>query len=79
VLWLIACVNSTSLMLARAAARQRDRRPRALGASRASSNNLQSKAPLVSAIASAMGLGLAMLMLKLFEHGLTTQFHIHER
>ena len=34
---------------------------------------------VLSAIASALGMGLAMLMLKLFEHGLTTQFHIHEK
>jgi len=26
-----------------------------------------------------LGLGLAMLMLKMFEHGLTQQFHIHEK
>jgi predicted permease len=81
VLWLIACVNGTSLMLARATARQREIALRgALGASRWRIVQQHAVEGLVlSAIASALGLGLAMLMLKLFEHGLTQQFHIHEQ
>jgi predicted permease len=81
VLWLIACVNGTSLMLARSTIRQREIAVRgALGASRwRIVQQLAIEGLVLSAIASALGLGLAMLMLKLFEHGLTQQFHIHEK
>jgi predicted permease len=81
ILWLIACVNSTSLMLARATTRQREIAVRgALGASRwRIVQQLAIEGLVLSTIASAVGLGLAMLMLKLFEHGLTKQFHIYER
>jgi hypothetical protein len=74
VLWLIACVNGTSLMLARSTARQREIALRgALGASRwRIVQQLAIEGLVLSAIASALGLGLAMLMLKLFEHGLTS-------
>jgi predicted permease len=80
VLWLIACVNGTSLMLARSTIRQREIAVRgALGASRwRIVQQLAIEGLVLSAIASALGLGLAMLMLKLFERGLTHQFHIHE-
>ena len=81
VLWLIACVNATSLMLARSTTRQREIAVRgALGASRwRIVQQLAIEGLVLSAIASALGLGLAMLMLRLFEHGLTQQFHIHEK
>jgi predicted permease len=81
VLWLISCVNGTSLMLARSTARQREIALRgALGASRwRIVQQLAIEGLVLSAIASALGLGLAMLMLKLFEHGLTQQFLIHEK
>ncbi len=81
VLWLIACVNGTSLMLARATARQREIAVRgALGASRwRIVQQLAVEGLVLSAIASVLGLGLATFMLKLFEHSLTQQFHIHEK
>jgi predicted permease len=81
VLWLIACVNGTSLMLARSTIRQREIAVRgALGASRwRIVQQLAIEGLVLSAIASALGLGLAMLMLKLFERGLIQQFHIHEK
>jgi predicted permease len=81
VLWLIACINGASLMLARSTARRREIAVRgALGASRGRIvQQLAIEGLVLSAIASALGLGLAMLMLKLFEHGLTQQFHIHEK
>jgi putative ABC transport system permease protein len=81
VLWLITCVNGTSLMLARSTARQREIALRgALGASRwRIVQQLAIEGLVLSAMASLLGLGLAMLMLKLFEHGLSQQFHIHEK
>ena len=79
VLWLIACMNVTSLSLARSTARQREIAVRgALGASRWQIiQQLLIEGAVLSVLASLLGLGLAILTLKLFEHGLTTQFNIH--
>lgn len=74
-LWLIACVNVTSLMLARATGRKREIAVRgALGASRWQIvRQLLLEGVLLSGCGSLLGLGLAAGMLKLFEHGIDTQ------
>jgi predicted permease len=80
-LWLIACVNAASLMFARSTARQREFAVRrALGASRAQIlQQLLVESAMLSVSSSAIGLVLALAILKAFEHGLVTQFYIHQK
>ena len=78
-LWLIACANATSLLLARATARQREVAVRnALGASRGHIIlQFLIEGLLLCGIASILGLALSWLTLRLFAHALITQFNIH--
>ncbi len=73
VLWLIALVNAASLMLARGSARQREMAMRgALGASRMRlMQQMLVEAALLSAAAGALGIGLALGLVKLLAHELS--------
>jgi predicted permease len=73
VLWLIALVNAASLMLARGSARQREMAMRgALGASRMRlMQQMLVEATLLSAAAGALGIGLALGLVKLLAHELS--------
>lgn len=74
-LWLIACLNATNLLLARASARQREMAMRgALGASRwRLMQQLILEGLVLSGIAALLGGGLALGSIRLFHHMLVEQ------
>jgi len=78
VLWLIACVNATSLLLAQATVRNREIAVRAaLGANRRQIvEQFLIEGLILSAAASLVGLGLAVLILRLFAYVLATEFNL---
>jgi predicted permease len=71
-LWLIACVNATNLLLARALARQREMAMRgALGASRwRLTQQLIVESCVLSGIAALLGAAMAITMIRFFHHAL---------
>jgi len=81
VLWLIACVNVTSLMLARAHTLQREIAVRAaLGASHwRIMRQLLVQGLILSGTACVLGLALVFVALKLFENQAAVQLNVHIR
>ena len=79
VLWLIACVNVTGLLLARATTRQRESAIRgALGASQwRIVRQLLVEGLVLGGAAALLGLALVLFALKLFERELTTKLDFH--